>query len=134
MPDGGEDHGDIIRATIRKYQSTFGDGDREGWLSLFTDDGVLEDPVGTRRCEGRRELGAFWDEIHAAGHEAHVVPVTAPAVCGLEAAWAFEVHVDAGDRNHVITIVDVARFADDGRIAHNRAFWDPSTVRVLPKT
>jgi steroid delta-isomerase len=133
MPDGSTDFGEVIRATIRKYQSTFSDGDREGWVALFTDDAVLEDPVGQHRCQGHVALGEFWDAIHASGHAAHVVPITTPAVCGLEAAWAFEVHGDAGDHVNVISIVDVARFTEDGRIAHNRAFWDPSTVRFQSK-
>ena len=95
---------------------------------------MLEDPVGTNRCDGHAELGEFWDGIHASGHHSFVVPVTTPAVCGLEAAWAFEVHVDAGDVEHVISIIDVGQFTDDGLIMHNRVFWDPSTVHVVPKT
>lgn len=125
---------ETIRSTIRAYQSTFSENDRAGWIALFVEDAVLEDPVGTGRCEGHGALGEFWDEIHAAGHHSYVVPVTTPAVCGLEAAWAFEVHVEAGDVERVISIIDVGQFTEDGRIVHNRAFWDPSTMREVPKT
>jgi steroid delta-isomerase len=133
MTDGAADHAEKIRSTIRRYQTTFSDNDRAGWIGLFAEDGVLEDPVGTRPCVGHDELGEFWDTIHASGHDSYVVPVNTPAVCGLEAAWAFEVHVDAGDVEQVISIIDVGRFTEDGRIAHNRAFWDPSTVQSIPK-
>jgi hypothetical protein len=54
-------------------------------------------------------------------------------VCGAEAAWAFEVHVDGGTVVHVISVIDVARFDGDGRIVHNRAFWDRSTARSEAK-
>ena len=76
MPEQAE----TIRATIRAYQTTFSENDRAGWIALFVEDAVLEDPVGTRRCEGHGALGAFWDEIHAAGHHSYVVAVTTPAM------------------------------------------------------
>jgi steroid Delta-isomerase len=128
------DQAETIRSTIRAYQTTFSENDRAAWIALFVEDAILDDPVGTRRVVGHGGLGEFWDEIHAAGHHSYVVPLTTPAVCGLEAAWAFEVHVEAGDVEHVTSIVDVGQFTEDGRIVHNRAFWDPSTVRVIPKT
>ena len=133
MTESTADHAERVRSTIRRYQSTFSANDRAGWIALFTEDAVLEDPVGTHRCEGHAELGEFWDTIHASGHQSFVVPVTTPAVCGLEAAWAFEVHVDTGDVERVISIIDVGQFTEEGLIAHNRAFWDPSTMQVVTK-
>ena len=54
----------IVR-TIERYQSTFSADDRDGWLALFTDDAVLEDPVGSSAHEGREAIAAFWDTVHA---------------------------------------------------------------------
>lgn len=122
-----------IQSTIRRYQTTFSQGDRDGWLALFHPDAVVEDPVGTNRFQGLAELGKFWDSIHSSGANSYVVPSGSPAICGLEAAWAFEVHVE-GDRSvMVISIIDVGRFDRDGRILLNRAFWDSSTVRMIDK-
>ena len=130
----GTDVAAAIRATIRRYQTAFSENDRAGWLSLFVDDAVLEDPVGSHRCEGKEGLAEFWDKIHAGGQHSYVVPGTGPAVCGFEAAWSFEVHVDGGDVEYVIPIIDVAKFTEDGRIVHNRAFWEASEVSVVRKS
>ena len=35
--------------------------DRDGWVGLFTADGRIEDPVGSRPHVGRREIGRFYD-------------------------------------------------------------------------
>jgi len=120
---------DPIRATIKRYQETFGAGDREGWLDLFTADAVLEDPVGAAPRQGREELGAFWDETHQLADRSTVRMVQGPAVCGDQAAWAFEAHVEIGEGLTIISIIDVGEFAADGRIRHIRAYWDPSGIR-----
>lgn len=119
-----------IRDTIAAYQRTFSERDRAGWLALFTDDAVLEDPLGSHRAEGKQAVAAFWDEVHRGDAHSTVTPVLAPAVCGHEAAWAFEVHVDVDGAPMVISIIDHGTFAEDGRIRHIRAFWDRSTVRA----
>ena len=123
----------LIRGTIELYQETFNSGDRDGWLALFADDGVLEDPVGSSPHNGRLGLSGFWDEIHKGrsdGVAGKVHMVQGPAVCGLEAAWAFELQIPLGDQGVVVEIIDQAVFAEDGRIRSLRAFWNEATIRV----
>jgi steroid delta-isomerase len=123
----------LIRGTIERYQATFNSGDREAWLGLFADDGLLEDPAGSPPRQGREGLSGFWDEIHEGrgdGIAGTVRMVQGPAVCGLEAAWAFELRVPLGDKAAVVEIIDQAVFAEDGRICRLRAFWNETTVRV----
>lgn len=105
--------------------------DRAGWLALFADDAVVEDPVGRsfldETGEGHRGLeaiGAFFD--------ANIAPVE-----GIE----FELHDSfaAGDEvANVATIhmtlgggatsrcegVFVYRVRDDGKLVSLRAFWE----------
>ena len=122
-----------IRATIERYQATFNSGDRDGWLALFADDGALEDPVGSPPRIGRDGLAAFWDQIHDGklhNVERTVRMVQGPLVCGLEAAWAFELRIPQGDRIGVVEIIDQAVFTDDGLIRRLRAFWSEATIRV----
>ena len=123
----GED--DAIRRTIERYQATFSADDREGWLALFTDDAVVEDPVGSPPHEGRERISEFWGAIHARTDRGTVRMVQGPAVCGLEAAWAFELDVTVRGRRSLVEIIDHGTFAPDGRIRRIRAFWSPSTVR-----
>src|SRR5438094_10247213 len=97
---------DRVATTIARYQSTFSADDREGWLALFADDAVVEDPVGSPPRKGRDEIGAFWDEIHSRLDSASVRMTQGPAVCGLEAAWAFELEVHAGEFTVQLQIID----------------------------
>lgn len=119
---------DIV-GTIERYQSTFSADDRDGWLALFTDDAVLEDPVGSAPHEGRDAIAAFWDAVHARTERGTVRMTQGPAVCGLEAAWAFELDVTVKGRRSLVGIIDHGTFAEDGRIRRIRAFWSPATVR-----
>ena len=122
-----------IRATIERYQATFNSGDRDGWLALFAEDGGVEDPAGSTPRTGRDGLGAFWDEIHDGKSDDAVRTVRmvqGPLVCGLEAAWAFELRIPRGERIGVVDIIDQAVFTDDGLIRRLRAFWSEATIRV----
>jgi steroid delta-isomerase len=120
---------DAIRSTIERYQSTFSADDRDGWLALFTDDAVLEDPVGSTPHEGREAIAAFWDGVHASTERGSVRMTQGPAVCGLEAAWAFELDVTFKGRRSLVEIIDHGTFAEDGRIRRIRAFWSAATSR-----
>ena len=123
----------VIRDTIQRYQTTFNNGDREAWLALFADDGVIEDPVGSPAREGAVGRAAFWDEVHQRttdGSVGSVRMIQGPAVCGLEAAWAFELWVPLGDKSAVVAIIDHGVFTEDGRIRSIRAFWNDSTIRL----
>jgi steroid Delta-isomerase len=119
---------DIV-GTIERYQSTFSADDRDGWLALFTDDAVLEDPVGSSPHEGREAIADFWDAVHARTERGSVRMTQGPAVCELEAAWAFELDVTVKGRRSLVEIIDHGTFAEDGRIRRIRAFWSASTVR-----
>lgn len=123
----------LIRGTIERYQETFNSGDRDGWLALFAEDGLLEDPAGSEPRRGRDGLTAFWDEIHpaqAAEIQRSVRMVQGPAVCGLEAAWAFELRIPRDDKSAVVEIIDQASFTEAGHLRHLRAFWSEATTRV----
>ena len=105
--------------------------DRAGWLSLFADDAVVQDPVGVSFLDetgeghrGHEAIGAFFD--------ANIAPVQ---------DIRFELHdsVAAGDEvANVATIhmpldggattrcegVFVYRVRDDGKLVSLRAFWE----------
>ncbi len=105
-------------------------GDKEGWLGLFADDAVIEDPIGASALdpEGRGHRGleaieAFWDaniagrgfrfdieRSHAAGNEvANVGTITT--------------EFDDGSRA-VVSGVFTYRVDGGGRLTALRAFWN----------
>jgi steroid delta-isomerase len=118
MPD---EH--VIRQTLETYWKAFSAGDRDAWLALFTDDATVEDPVGSPRLDGKDAIGGFFDQAQGLADSIELRSLDVTAVCGDEAAFAMEIRPVIGGTTFVVHAIDVMRFADDGRIASMRAFW-----------
>lgn len=105
--------------------------DKQAWLALFTDDAVVEDPVGPSGFDqdgqghrGQEELSAFWDmtianverfeftirDSHAAGDEVANVGTITTYLPG-----NYRVDTD---------LVAVYRVNSEGKLASMRAFWE----------
>ncbi|GAB17213.1 hypothetical protein GOEFS_021_00400 [Gordonia effusa NBRC 100432] len=54
------DRSALLATALRSPQATAAH-DRAAWLDLFTDDGTVIDPVGSRPHQGREALGKFYD-------------------------------------------------------------------------
>lgn len=50
-----------LLATVEKSPIATAAHDRAGWVGLFTEDGRVEDPVGSGVHSGHREIGRFYD-------------------------------------------------------------------------
>ncbi|GAC1398872.1 MAG: nuclear transport factor 2 family protein [Mycobacterium sp.] len=50
-----------IMATAERSPSAAGERDRSTWVGLFTEDGRVEDPVGSTPHRGRSAIGRFYD-------------------------------------------------------------------------
>jgi Nuclear transport factor 2 (NTF2) domain len=50
-----------LLAAVERSPQAAGAHDRAGWVSLFADDGRIEDPVGARPHVGAAEIGRFYD-------------------------------------------------------------------------
>lgn len=53
-------HDDML-AAVERSPAAAGAHDRAAWLALFTDNAVLEDPVGSRPHQGHASIGRFYD-------------------------------------------------------------------------
>ncbi|MET0702530.1 MAG: nuclear transport factor 2 family protein [Mycobacterium sp.] len=70
-------------AAARSSLAAAGQGDRDGWLELFTPDGRVEDPVGSRPHIGPEQIGRFYDTFigpRRIGHRSDVDIVTGSTV------------------------------------------------------
>jgi steroid delta-isomerase len=118
-----------IRATIDRYVAAFGNGDKDGYLSLFSPDATVEDPVGSDVCRGPVEIAGFWDGVRNLTPTIHLQLVGSPRVAGGAAAFAMQALPELGDTKMVVDIIDVMTFDDDGRITSLQAFWDMAEMR-----
>jgi len=115
---------DQVRTAVDGYAAAYNSDDRDAFLALWSDDAVVEDPVGTPPHVGREAIGAFWDGVHQLSEQIRLTRIRVHLV-GSEAAMVFEIHATG----MVIDAVDTFEVDDDGRITSMRAYWDMTEAR-----
>jgi hypothetical protein len=109
--------------------------DRQGWLELFADDGIVEDPVGPSPLDptgsghrGREAIGRFYDTVIAPA-EAIRFRIAETIDCGTECANLGEIHITLGGRTGICRVVSTYRADADGRLQALRAYWEFDKLR-----
>lgn len=109
-------------------------GDREGWLALYSEDALLEDPVGPSALDlqgkghrGKQALAAFWDRAIGPNRGLQF-KVRERYTGGKEVASVITVStaLPSGQRFE-FGMVTVHRSNDEGLIQSLRAFWNSGT-------
>lgn len=98
--------------------------DLEGILSLYADNGSVEDPVGSQVISGMDNLRKFYNG--AVNIDLNLTRTGAVRVAGMEAAFPFQLRMEVEGKLMKTDIIDVFRFDKDGKIVSMRAFWGPS--------
>ncbi len=99
--------------------------DRAGWVGLFTADGRIEDPVGSRPHVGHRQIGRFYDTFIAPRHI--VFRRDLDVVRGQVVVRDLELSVALGSVTMTIPAFlryDLREVESRWRIAELRAYWD----------
>ncbi len=118
-----------IRATVEAYCAAFTAGDQAAYVTLFTPEAWIEDPVGTPRNEGPEAIGAFFAQSSSLA-ESIELRLTGPVrVAAGECAFPMQARPVIGGDTYVVEIIDVMTFDDAGKITTMRAFWDPAEMR-----
>ncbi len=108
-----------IRETCETYVSLVGSEDIDAMVALFTEDGRIEDPVGSEAHVGHEAIRAFYATLPPMGVSATLTGPVHAVADAATAAFPFEVHT--GDM--VMQVIDVMTFDADGRIATMTAYW-----------
>lgn len=122
---------DLSRRSMERIEAA----DRDGWLALFGDDAVVEDPVGVSALDptgeghrGAEAIAAFYDAVIApAGAIRFHIDETID--CGVECANLGEIHITMGERTGICRVVSTYRAGPDGRLAALRAYWEMDKLR-----
>lgn len=111
-------------ATIEAYCEVQCTKDRNGWSALFADVVRHEDPVGFGQIRGRDDVtGAFWQ--HIVRNDVRIWLTNDVIVCGNEAIAIMACEVGPEEnRRRMAPVVDHFVFADDGRLAEVRGFYN----------
>ena len=124
------------RDMARRSMTAVETGDREGWLSLFAGDGIVEDPIGPSSFdpEGKGHRGidaiaAFWDNVISQAPVRFSIRESYAA--GNECANVGTVTIDVGGgARAVVEGVYTYRLDDDGTLAALRAYWEQDNMKI----
>jgi len=109
--------------------------DKEGWLALYAEDAIVQDPVGVSPLDptglghrGTEGISRFWDAAIAPGSKTITIRESHP--CADECANVLTIRNDLPNGMVVdVELVAVYRTNADGKIASMKAYWDFSAVR-----
>jgi ketosteroid isomerase-like protein len=114
-------------------------GDREGWLDLFDEDAVVEDPIGPSPFDphgkghhGREAIAAFYDNVIAPS-EAITFEILHSYLCGDEVAdvGIITTTIAGGTHQAVVHGVYTYRTNGAGKLAALRAFWEFDALEMI---
>ena len=134
MPDGTP----TARELARRSQAAVTARDRDGWLSLFASDAVVQDPIGPSPLDpegagyrGLAAIAAFYDNVIAPS-ERITFEIERSYLCGDEVADVGVIRtVLAGGRQvAVVRGVYTYRSNGEGKLAALRAFWEFDAVEL----
>lgn len=106
--------------------------DREGWLALFADDAVVEDPIGPSPFDpdalghhGREGIAKFFDTV-IAPHEKVAFEIEESFECGDECANVGFIRTTLTGGTHVAVVRGVYTYRANkaGKLAALRAYWE----------
>ena len=123
---------DQVRHALENYVKAWGTNDKALLLSLFAEDGVFCDPVGTPEFKGHEGISKFWDFAHQ-GVKREVKPVLEEIrACANEGILRFtmQVRVPAANQGLDLSVIEYVVLDDHGKIKSLRAFWSEANGSV----
>ena len=118
-----------VQSALNNYVLAYSNNDKDLFRSLWDEEAVFEDPVGSEPCVGIEAICAFWDFGHSNGMEIKPVNVET-VICANEGILkaVMEVRNTADNSGMDISIVDHFIVNENGKIVSGRAFWDESSI------
>ncbi|HTT87711.1 MAG TPA: nuclear transport factor 2 family protein [Acidimicrobiales bacterium] len=106
-------------------------GDRDGWLALFAEDAVVEDPVGPSMFdpEGKGHRGieavtAFYDNVISSSEKIEFT-IRDSYECGSEVANVGQIRITLpGGQVGTVPIVNIYKVDEAGKLLSLRSFWE----------
>ena len=111
---------DQLRDLALKYAE---EKNRVAWLELFTEDAVVEDPVGKPPHTGKKELSAWWDKS-VAKTGSFKAEVILSRTCGDECACSLKYTVTTFKPVEIsMDMISIYKKSKDHKLASIRSFW-----------
>jgi len=121
-----------VREVIGKYVKAWTEGDKALLLSIFAEDAVWNDPVGTPPFVGHAGIAKFWDFARQDPQRQIAPKVHQIIACANEGILRFTMQVRLPHLNQGLDLLVVDRFVlnDEGKIQTAQAYWDETCASV----
>lgn len=138
MDDHPDEDTHAATAASRRSMLAVEASDREAWLAIWTDDAILQDPIGESILDpigdghrGAKAIAAFWD-ANIAPNQVRFDIVRAHAA-GDEVANVGSIATTFPDGSTaVVDGVFCYRVGADGRLVSLRTYWGADDLRMEP--
>ena len=114
--------------TVKRYLEFAAQGNVDGIVDLYADDGTVEDPVGGEVHIGRQAIRGFYSQVPDTDKETEVISLRA---LGNEVAFLWALTIDLGEGRIRIEVISTMTFNTDGKIASMKAYWTPENITQL---
>ena len=113
--------------------------DRDTWLGLFTEDAVVQDPIGPSPLDpsgegqrGKEAIAAFYDNVISTS-EATEFEMNQSYLCGDEVAEVGVIRITLAGGTHQAIVRGVYTYRTDGagKIAALRTFWESDAMEIV---
>ena len=108
---------------VHKYLEAFEKQDLAIIREIYSDDAIVEDPVGTDIHDGIEAICAFYDGALKSG--AKLALSGEPRCCGNAVAFPFQALMPGV----TIDIIDVFEFNEAGKVNSMKAYWGPENMK-----
>jgi ketosteroid isomerase-like protein len=127
------------RDLARRSQAAAGAKDRETWLSLFTPDAVVQDPIGPSPFDpdgnghrGPAAIAAFYDNVIDQA-DSIAFEIERSYLCGEEVADVGTIRTTLAGGKHVAVVHGVFTYRGNGagQLTALRAFWQLDQLELV---
>ena len=123
----------------KKSMATTEAKDRDGWLALFADDAVVEDPVGPSFVDadgkgqrGKEAITAFYDNVISQS-ESLKFTIRQSIECGDEVANIGKLRITLpGNQVGIVQLVNIYKVNSEGKLVSLRSFWEQDKLTFNP--
>lgn len=118
-----------INKVMQAYVDAMSGDDVEKVLSLYAENAIVEDPVGSAAYNGIEAIRGFYQEAIAAVGKMELEGN--PRVRGKLGACAMIAHPKGAEGVMVAETLDVMSFNEEGKITAMTAYWGDSNIRTI---
>ena len=118
----------LSKESVDSYFEAWKTNDKDLFLSVFSDDAIWEDPIGSPPHSGKAQIGEFWDQAHSDPNGTLNPKINRSVFIGNEAMVSFTMEVRGQSGGMNLEVTDFFKVNSDGKIILARAFWDASCI------